>query len=134
MNGELERKPFAQLLQLARRYRKRRMEAGAAGIDLPETSVRVESDGSIRIRPLERLESREMVSELMLMTGEGVAAYALEHDLPIPFATQPEPDERLRPQGMAAMYAYRRQMKPSRSNKRSAYAITELASLGSSIP
>jgi len=116
VNGELEREPFAQLLQLTRRYQRRRMEAGAAGINLPEASVRVESDGSIRIRPLERLESREMVSELMLMTGEGVAAYALEHDLPIPFATQPEPKERLQPQGMAAMYAYRRQMKPSRSN------------------
>lgn len=116
VNGELEKEPFAQLLQLARRYRKRRMDAGAVGIDLPEASVRVESGGNIRIRPLERLESREMVTELMLMTGEGVAAYALEHDLPIPFATQPEPDERLQPQGMAAMYAYRRLMKPSRSN------------------
>jgi exoribonuclease-2 len=54
-----------------------------------------------------------MVAAAMVMAGEATARYALEHNIPIPFAVQPPPDEQLQPQGMAAMYAYRRQFKPS---------------------
>jgi exoribonuclease-2 len=113
---QLDQEPFATLLRLARGYQARRMAAGAAALDLPEVSVRVAEDGEIRIRPMQRLASREMVTELMLMTGEAVAAYALANDIPLPFVIQQPPDNPQVPQGLAAMYAYRRKLRPSKCN------------------
>ena len=104
--------PFAELLRLSRVYRERRRAAGAAFIQLPEVKIRVKQ-GQVEIHPLPPLESREMVTDLMLMAGEAVAKYCLERDIPVPFATQAPPDEPGSPEGMAAMYAYRRQFKPT---------------------
>ncbi|MEW7976555.1 MAG: RNB domain-containing ribonuclease [Candidatus Sedimenticola endophacoides] len=114
VEGRMDEAPFATLKRLAQAYRGRRDAAGAAHIDLPEVSVRVR-EGQILIKPLERLESRRMVTEAMLMAGEAVARYALENGIALPFASQPAPEAPRRPEGMAAMYAYRRQMRPSQS-------------------
>ncbi|MEJ1384676.1 MAG: RNB domain-containing ribonuclease [Candidatus Sedimenticola sp. (ex Thyasira tokunagai)] len=109
----LHEEPFAGLKAHCDRFHRRRMDAGAATINLPEVSVRVKDD-DIHIKPLPRLESRQMVADAMMMAGEAVARYALANDLPIPFATQPPPENPSRPEGMAASFAYRRQLKPSR--------------------
>jgi exoribonuclease-2 len=102
--------PFAHMTQ---RFRDRRRRAGAAAIDLPEVSVRVR-DGQVVIRPLSASASRDMVTDAMLMVGEVVAGHALGNNIPIPFATQPAPEEPRQPVDMAAMYAYRKLFKPSR--------------------
>jgi exoribonuclease-2 len=106
--------PFAALNTAAERYRARRVASGAAGIDLPEVSVRIQ-DGEIRIRPIDRHGSRAMVTDLMLMAGEAAARWCSERGLAIPYATQPPPESIQQPAGMAAMYAYRRRFKPSRT-------------------
>ncbi|MET0065800.1 MAG: RNB domain-containing ribonuclease [Candidatus Thiodiazotropha sp.] len=106
--------PFNTLLEKSRIYRERRLKAGAASIQLPEVKIRV-VDGEVTVVPLPRLESREMVTDLMLMAGEGVAGYGIEHGIPLPFATQAPPEQPLVPQDMAGMYAYRRQFKPSQT-------------------
>ncbi|MDJ0807336.1 MAG: RNB domain-containing ribonuclease [Gammaproteobacteria bacterium] len=108
----MQEAPFAELLQKSRVYRARREAAGAAFIQLPEVKIRVKG-GTVEIHPLPPLDSREMVTDLMLMAGEAVARYCLERDIPVPFATQAPPDEPASPEGMAAMYAYRRQFKPT---------------------
>lgn len=108
----LHQPPFDRLLALTRRYRERRLAAGAAVIDLPEVSVRVE-DGEVVIRPLPRLDSRDMITDAMLMAGEAAARFALERGIPIPFVSQPAPDVAAAPDTMAAMYACRRRFKPS---------------------
>lgn len=113
IDGLLSEEPFAALAEMAQRYRRRRVEAGARGIDLPEVSVRV-VEGRVVIRPLKRLGSRNMVTDAMLMAGEAVARYCIDHEIAIPFATQPPPESDVEPQGMAAMYACRRMFKPSR--------------------
>jgi exoribonuclease II len=110
----LAEQPFAALNAAAARYRARREAQGAAGLDLPEVSLRV-TDGEILIRPIDRHGSRAMVTDLMLMAGEAAARWCGERGLPIPHATQPPPDSIRQPEGMAAMYAYRRQFKPSRT-------------------
>ena len=115
IDRRMEEEPFATLGKLARAYRRRRMEAGAVDIDLPEARVRVSGDGNIRVSPLERLASRSMVTDLMLMAGEVVALFALEKEIPVPYATQAPPAEPGRPTDMAGMFAFRRQLKPSRS-------------------
>jgi exoribonuclease-2 len=111
----LQEGPFAALDAAAERYRARRKASGAAGIDLPEVSVRVQAD-EIVIRPIDRHGSRAMVTDLMLMAGEAAAAWCGARGIPIPHATQPPPDSVRHPEGMAAMYAYRRQFKPSRTS------------------
>ncbi len=104
--------PFAELQRKAQIYRKRRAAAGAAFINLPEVKIRVENAG-VRVTPLPPLKSREMVMDLMLMAGEAVGRYCIDKDIPVPFATQAPPDEPSTPEGMAAMFAYRRKFKPS---------------------
>lgn len=104
---------FAEMLEVTGRFRRRRHENGAISLHLPEVSVRV-TDEEIVIRPLERGGSRQMVAEAMLAAGEAVSLFAIEHDIPIPFANQPPPEEELQPQGLAANFACRRKFKPSR--------------------
>ncbi len=113
--NRLSEAPFAALDAAARRYRARREARGATGIDLPEVSIRIQ-DGEILIRPIDRHASRAMVTDLMLMAGEAAAAWCGERLLRIPHATQPAPDSIQHPEGMAAMYAYRRLLKPSRTS------------------
>jgi exoribonuclease-2 len=104
---------FAEIVEVTGRFRRRRHQNGAISLDLPEVSVRVRDD-EIVISPLDRGGSREMVAEAMLAAGEAVSLFAIEHDIPIPFANQPPPEEELQPQGVAANYACRRKFKPSR--------------------
>jgi exoribonuclease-2 len=103
---------FAALQALSQRYRARRLAAGAATIDLPEVKLKV-IDGKVEIHPLPRLNSRDMVTDLMLMAGEAVARYCQAHEIPIPYATQASPDEAATPEDLAGMYAYRRFFKPT---------------------
>ncbi len=112
-NLSLDQRPFAQLLPLTERYRQRRLAQGAVALDLPEVRVRVRNQ-QIEVTPLERLNSRELVSELMLMTGEAVAHYAQAQQIAIPFASQPPPESRFVAGGLAEMFAFRRQLKPGR--------------------
>lgn len=116
----MESQPFTELRRLAAIYRERRFSGGAVDLDLPEVNVRVNTQGEISIRPLQPLSSRALVAELMLMAGEAVAGYALEHGIPIPFITQQEPENPQQPVDMAARYAYRRQMKPSQAKTQEA--------------
>jgi len=113
VDERMEEAPFVELDAVVKRFRARRHARDAASIELPEVGVRVR-DGEILIRPLPRLRSRAMVTDAMLMAGEAAARFALEHGIPIPFATQPSPDKIEQPQDMAAMYAYRRRFKPTR--------------------
>ena len=108
----LHEKPFDELLAKSRIYRQRRLAAGAASIQLPEVKLKVRDD-VVEILPLPRLESREMVTDLMLMAGEAIARYCQERDIPIPYATQAPPDEQSIPEDLAGMYAYRRYFKPT---------------------
>ncbi len=110
----LSHEPFAALSEMTARYRRRRVESGASSINLPEVSVRV-VDGEVVIRPLERMGSRDMVMDAMLMAGEAVAGYCLDQQIPIPFATQSPPESEIEPEGLAATYACRRMFKPSRN-------------------
>jgi exoribonuclease-2 len=109
----LAEEPFASLLAKSRVYRLRRLRAGAASIELPEVKLKVR-DGKVEIVQLPRLQSREMVTDLMLMAGEGIAHYCHTHEIAIPFAAQAPPDQLEQPQDLAGMYAYRRYFKPTK--------------------
>jgi len=113
-DNQLHAAPFDQLQTLTQRYHARRYAAGALQLDLPEVRVQLLND-EIQVEPLIRKDSRDMVTDAMLMAGEAAARFAQERNIPIPFATQATPDITEFPSGLAAMYACRRSLKPSQT-------------------
>jgi exoribonuclease-2 len=111
--ARLEEAPLQALYRLALRHRARREERGAVSLDLPEVKIGVEEDGQVVVRPLPSLPSRELVTEAMLMAGEGVAQWAAERGVPLPYTTQEPPESDERPADLAGMYGLRRYFKPS---------------------
>ena len=109
----LDEEPFRGLYDLAERHQARRRANGAIFIDLPEVKMWV-SNGRVEIKPLPRLRSRMLVTEVMVMVGEAAARFALARGLPFPFTTQEvtvDATDR-QPAGLAAMYALRRNLRP----------------------
>ena len=108
----LHESPLRELYEAAQLHGERRRANGAIEIDLPEVKIRVEED-EIKIRPLPKLRSRDLVREAMLMAGEAAARYADEHDLPLPYTTQDAPADEL-PQGdsPSVYFATRMMLRP----------------------
>jgi exoribonuclease II len=107
----LEKGDLADLYAKALAYRGRRVAHGAIQISLPEVDLRVKN-GDIIIKPVLDLPGRTLVSEAMIMVGEAVAQYAINNDLPMPYATQDAPDAWEPPTGLAESYALRRTLRP----------------------
>ena len=72
---------------LMQRMRWRRSK-GAVMFDRPEGRFR-RSDGSLMLQVIDPSPSRLMVSEAMLLMGAVVASFGQEHNLPLPFRSQP---------------------------------------------
>ncbi|MEZ4714841.1 MAG: RNB domain-containing ribonuclease [Caldilineaceae bacterium] len=109
---------LAQLAVMAAVNEARRLANGALELRLPEAKVRVE-DGEVIITPLPPLASRHLVREAMLMAGEAVARFALEHEIPMLYTVQSGPDvddisELQAAETTAEMFAVRRLLKPGR--------------------
>lgn len=115
-NARLAEEPFQSLYRLAQVYQACRRKGGAVLIELPEVKIWVE-DGKVIIRPLPPLESRMLVTEAMLMAGEAAARFALERDIPFPFATQPPPPTGTQQptEGLAGAYALRNTLQRSQT-------------------
>jgi exoribonuclease II len=116
-DGRMGEEPFATIASLLGKTRRRRMDNGAREIHLPEVRIRAEDGGrgDILIMPLPRLESREMVAESMMLAGNAAASFAIAHAIPVPFVSQPTPENN--PQklpGPAGEYAKRKIMQRSR--------------------
>lgn len=106
----LDESPFRELLAIAQAFEARRVANGAVQIDLPEVKIRLDEAGGVEIRPLPALQSRDLVREAMLMTGEAVAQFARQHNIPIPFTTQDPPTEIVEGNTPSANFARRRTM------------------------
>jgi exoribonuclease-2 len=104
---------------LALRNLKRRVEAGAVLIELPETHISVRlpgekgAEGELSISPIAPSRSADMVRECMLLAGEAAARWAVQQRLPFPFVSQENGDLPRNPlPGMAGSYQLRRCMRP----------------------
>jgi exoribonuclease-2 len=97
----MEEEPLRSFDRLARVYQARRRARGALMMDFPEVQVSVQA-GEVSLRPLPPFKSRMAVQEAMLMAGEAVARFALEREIPIPYAVQ-EPPEAGGPAGSAEL-------------------------------
>ena len=104
---------FADIKAVTERYHQRRMDNNAAMLDLPEVNITVK-EGKIEVTPYSTTGSRLLVMECMLAAGEAVARFAEDNHIPIPYASQPEPEEIQHPEKPSEHYAYRRHFKASR--------------------
>ena len=68
-----------------------RKSQGAIDIQLPESVIKVD-DSVITIDILESSNAREMVAEMMILTGEIAARYGEDNKIPLPFRSQPQPE------------------------------------------
>jgi exoribonuclease-2 len=115
---QLGEEPFRSLWALAQLHQARRREQGAVAIELPEVKIQV-IDGTVSIRPLPPLRSRDLVTEGMVMAGAALAQFGRDHDIPLPYTTQEAPTTDTRPssnvlgQDLAGMFGLRRHFRPS---------------------
>ena len=83
-----------ELMAIAAQAKQRlawRKAQGAIAIHLPESSIKV-IDDTITIEMIEASAAREMVAEMMILTGEVAACYGEANQLPIPYRGQPQPE------------------------------------------
>ncbi len=114
VDQRLQEPAFAALAELTLAYRNRRVANQAIQLDLPEVTIRLDSD-RVQISPGGKTPSRDLVADAMIMAGEAVALYAQQHDIAIPYVMQSAPDTLEQPQTLAGKYAYRRCLKPGRT-------------------
>jgi exoribonuclease-2 len=70
-----------------------RSTQGAISINMPESSIKVvDGEEEIIIEVFDDSPSRQMVAEMMILAGEVAARYGQEHELAIPFRSQPQPE------------------------------------------
>jgi exoribonuclease-2 len=75
----------------AKRRKEWRNANGAISIYMPESVIKVNGE-EISITVLEDSPSRQMVAEMMILTGEVAANYGQTHNLPLPYRSQPQPE------------------------------------------
>jgi exoribonuclease II len=109
--ARLDEEPFKRLYHLAQVYQAQRQKSGAVQIELPEVQVRV-IDGRVILHPVLPLKSRTLVQEAMVMAGEAAARFAIERNIPLPFATQEPAQVGRQPETLSEMVALRRTLKP----------------------
>ena len=95
------------LFEIARKNRERREKNGAITIQMPEVNITVDKETKkVTIEPEARLESNEMIAELMILAGEGAARFAFKNQIPFMFISQEAPEfpDSL-PEGWAGQFA-----------------------------
>jgi exoribonuclease II len=89
---ELGIEPELQALATSAQQRRQwRLGQGAISINMPESSIKVVDD-QIEIEVLSDSAARNLVAEMMILTGEVAARFGQEQSLPLPFRGQPQPD------------------------------------------
>jgi exoribonuclease-2 len=88
VQGESELEAISHWAHVRREWRSAQ---GAISINMPESSIKVQDD-EITIEVLDNSVSRQLVAEMMILAGEVAARYGQEHELPIPFRHQSQPE------------------------------------------
>ena len=95
------------LFEIARKNKARREKNGAVTIQMPEVDISVDKETKkVTIEPEARLESNEMIAELMILAGEGAARFAFKNQIPFMYISQEAPDFPANlPDGWAGQFA-----------------------------
>ena len=92
---ELGLKAEAEIEELAYwadRRKQWRNSQGSINIHMPESIIKVKGDDEIIIELLDDAKSRRLVAEMMILAGEVAGSYGREHNIPLPFRGQPQPE------------------------------------------
>ena len=91
IQGEEEIKILAQAAKKRQQWRKNN---GSVMIAMPEAVIKVKNEEKeeVSIEILEMSQSRLVVAEMMILTGEVAGKYCQKHGLPVPFRGQPQPE------------------------------------------
>ncbi len=68
-----------------------RQEQGAIQINMPEANIKVVDD-EVDINPLPDSAARQLVAEMMILTGEVAARFGESENIPLPFRSQMQPE------------------------------------------
>lgn len=82
---------IAAIATWAQRRKAWRYAQGAISITMPEATIKVKGD-EINIDILDDSPSRQLVAEMMILTGEVAARYGKANNIPLPFRGQPQPE------------------------------------------
>jgi exoribonuclease-2 len=93
------------LRQLAVRFRRRRLDAGAMQISLPEIHVWIDREGNVKVNQVNRESpARMLVTELMIMANWLMARFLMGNKQPAIFRSQAPPRQRLYDQEEGSLY------------------------------
>ncbi|GAB4225558.1 MAG: ribonuclease R [Stanieria sp.] len=90
--GVTKEPEIAELAKWASLRRKWRQQQGSIQILMPESLIKVKENEEIIIELLDESKSRQLVAEMMILAGEVAGKYGQEHNLPLPFRGQPQPE------------------------------------------
>ncbi|TVQ43405.1 MAG: RNB domain-containing ribonuclease [Gloeocapsa sp. DLM2.Bin57] len=76
----------------AKKRQQWRTQQGSINILMPESSIKVTTEDEIIIKLLDNSLSRQLVAEMMILAGEVGGRYCQDHNLPVPFRSQPQPE------------------------------------------
>ncbi len=82
-----ENTSLSRLNEIAKDHKKYRDKNGAIKLDLPKTDIKVKNQ-KVLVFPQLESESREMVSELMVLAGRTIAQYSIENSISMPYLSQ----------------------------------------------
>jgi len=80
-------KTLAALNKIARAHKAHRDANGAIQLNLPNTDIKLK-DNKVLIFPQEDSESRELVSEMMILAGRVIAEFSVENSISMPYLSQ----------------------------------------------
>jgi exoribonuclease II len=83
---------IAAIATWALRREEWRRSQGAISIHMPESVIKVRDNDEISIEVLDDSRARQLVAEMMILTGEVAGHYGQTHQLPLPFRGQPQPE------------------------------------------
>ena len=90
----IEEPELADFALWAERRGRWRAAQGGFNLNTPEASIKVtgeEVGDEITIERLSDSPARTLVAEMMILVGEVTARYGIEHELPLPYRAQPQP-------------------------------------------
>jgi exoribonuclease II len=86
--GEHEIETIAKASKLRTQWR---LSQGSININMPESTVKIRGD-EVSIELIEDNRARKLVAEMMILAGEVAAKYGQDHNLPLPYRGQPQPE------------------------------------------
>ena len=80
-------KTLAALNKIARAHKAHRDANGAIQLNLPNTDIKLQGS-KVHIFPQKDCESRELVSEMMILAGRVIAEFSVENSISMPYLSQ----------------------------------------------